>query len=65
MAKKLVTVHINNPKKDSVGESSLCGRSTKNLALTLEAAKHHPVGANEKGMVCMACRRMWMRLEVV
>jgi hypothetical protein len=64
MSKKLVTVHIRNPKKPVTENSSLCGRSSKNLALTLEAASHHPVDEKEKGMICMACRRMWMRLEV-
>lgn len=58
--KTRVTVHVRRPTCLS---HTLCGRvATVNAALTLEAAKHHPVGENELGMVCRACAAGWKKL---
>ncbi len=58
MKKRRVTVHV----RRNTANFSLCGRPRSDLALTLEAAKHHPVGEGERGVVCRTCARVWKKL---
>lgn len=59
MKKRRVTVHI----RRNTANFSMCGRAMSDLALTYEAARHHPVGKDEVGVICGSCSRLWMKLE--
>lgn len=55
--KRVRRVHI---RRLDNAKLSLCGRAKRDLALTLESAKHHPVDEGEQGVVCATCDKSWM-----